>query len=167
MKTRLAVALAFALALAAAPLVRGQGEAYSSLVGMADSAEDDLPREGRIPEGADRPLRREGSGASTRGRVATAAAHEDAPQREAGLVVTPAPRPASAWTKLFILLLPPSSSGVPELRASTAAFAGPRPVRRGPPLYIPRETEEGVRRGMADMMALMSAGADPLPAGRR
>ncbi len=134
---------------------------------MAQAPDEDQAREGRLPEGADGPLRREAPRPEPSRAAPAATAHEQAASREADLVVAPAPRPTSAWTKLFVLLLPPSSSGVPELRASTATFAGPRPVRRGPPLYVPRETEEGVRRGMADMLALMSAGADSLPAGRR
>ncbi|MDX6770082.1 MAG: hypothetical protein SF051_11160 [Elusimicrobiota bacterium] len=163
MRTRLLVALAFAAALSAAPRARGQDTAYSSLVGLALSGGDDASQEGRLPEGADGPLSREARPGPAPRPAAEAVSVAPRPEP----VTAPEPRPVSAWTRLFVLLLPPSRSGVPELRASTAAFAGPRPIRVHAPLLAPRETEEGVRRGMADMMALMSAGADPLPAGRR
>lgn len=183
MRTPLIVALGLAALLAGTSLVRGEESAYSSLVGLASASEDRRPDEGRLPEGADGPLQRGAAAREvpapplTERRVAPAAprrltrpsdeeALRDAVRDErTPVVAAPSPRPASTLTRLFSYLLPSSRSGVPELKASSAAYAGAR-LRMEPASYVPRETEEGVRRGMADMMALMSAGGEPAASGR-
>ncbi len=143
MRSSLVAVSALAAVLAAAPLVRGEDAAYTSLVGLAQAPAQDPAEEARLPAAA--------------------------PREPEADVKAPPRREPSAWTKLFILLLPPKTDGlaIPELRASTAAFAGPRPIRYAPPLRLPRQAEEGTRRGLADVMALMSAGTEPLPVGRR
>lgn len=186
MRTPLIAALGLAAALAAAPLTRGEDGAYSALVGMATAPDDAHVEEGRLPEGLDGPQARrarpsvpertvapQGSARPVSSAALPAAepALRDAvrdPVRDEASVVTAASRHApSAWTRLYAILLPSSRSGIPELRASTSAFAGARPVRRDPAPYVPHETEEGVRRGMADMLAIMSSGGEPpAPASR-
>lgn len=181
-KTPLLAALGLAAALAAAPLVRGES-AYSSLVGLAESPDDAHAQEGRLPEGVDRPMARSRPGspaprgaAPAAGRPVTSAA---APLREPGelrdavreedtrAVLGTFAHRSPGWVKVVAFLLPSTRPGIPELRASTSPFAGARPVRRSPSPYLPHETEEGVRRGMADMLAIMSAGSDPhAPSGR-
>jgi hypothetical protein len=175
-KPPLLAALGLAAALAAAPLVRGES-AYSSLVGLAASPDDAHAEEGRLPEGLDRPLARAAAAPAPAPRSVAPAAERPvtsaaAPLRETAelrdAVRDEDPRAVSgtssqrtpAWVKVVGFLLPSTRPGIPELKASTSPFAGARPVRRSPP-YVPHETEEGVRRGMAEMMAIMSAGAEP------
>jgi hypothetical protein len=177
MRKPLLAALGLAAALAAAPLVRGES-AYSSLVDLAASPEEAHAEEGRLPEGLDRPMARSGPAAPAPAPRSVAPASERpvtsaaAPLREGAelrdAVRDEDPRAVSgtsahrtpAWVKVVGYLLPSTRPGIPELKASTSPFAGARPVRRAPP-YVPHETEEGVRRGMADMMAIMSAGPVP------
>lgn len=144
MRTSLAVVLVLAAVLSGAPRARGADTAYASLVGIAASASDEREQEAKLPASA-----------------------PDREKDDGPLVAAPAPRPVSAWTKLFVLLLPPIGTEMPQLRASTSPVVGSRPIRFAPASPAPRETEEGVRRGMAEMLALMSAAPDPLPAGRR
>lgn len=181
MRTPLIAALGLAAALAAAPLTRGEDGAYSALVGMATAPDDGHVEEGRLPEGLDGPAARHARAYAVPQRTVapqgtprpvTSAARpsvepagrdslRDAVRDEAAVVAAASRHAPSAWTRLYAILLPSSRSGIPELKASTSAFAGARPVRRDPAPYVPHETEEGVRRGMADMLAIMSAGAEP------
>ena len=134
--------LAFVL-LFAAP-ARAADTAYASLVGIAAAPADEREQEAKLP-----------------------AAMPESREDDGHLVAAPAPRPVSAWTRLFVLLLPPIGVEMPQLRASTSPAVGSRPIRLAPASMAPRETEEGVRRGMAEMLALLSAAPEPLPAGRR
>lgn len=144
MRPSLAILLVLTALSSGAARARAADTAYASLVGIASSAADEREQEAKLP---------------------AAASDEDT---ESGpLVTAPAPRAVSAWTRLFVLLLPPIGTGMPQLRASTSPVAGVRPIRYAPLSTVPRETEEGVRRGMAEMLALMSAAPDPLPAVRR
>lgn len=182
MRKPLLAALGLAAALAAAPLVRGES-AYSSLVGLAASPDDGHAEEGRLPESLDRPLPRSAPAAPAPRSVAPAverpvsaaaaplresAELRDAVREEDSRAVsgTSAHR-SPAWVKVVAFLLPSTRPGIPELKASTSPFAGARPMRRSPSPYMPHETEEGVRRGMADMLAIMSAGAEPPAPGAR
>lgn len=170
MWTPLLAALALTAPLSAAPPAPKPDSAYESLAALAAGSDDGRIGEARMPEGGDV---RSGRGAWPRHvpPAAPAAAPENdevvrdaLSDRRPVSVVRADPQPASSWAKLFRLLLP-SMPPIPELRASTAPFAGARTRRPSPEPFIPRETEEGMRRGLADMMAVMSAGAAPAPAG--
>lgn len=185
-KPPLLAALGLAAALAAAPLVRGES-AYSSLVGLAAAPDDAHAEEGRLPEGLDGPLARSGSAAPAPAPRSVTPAGQDRPVTSAAVppresaelrdavrdedpraVAGTSSHRSPAWVKVVAFLLPSTRPGIPELKASTSPYAGARPVRRSPSSYMPHETEEGVRRGMADMLAIMSADADtPAPSPRR
>lgn len=74
---------------------------------------------------------------------------------------------ACALSALLAYAAAPRGSGLPELKASAGAGSGGRLARRAPGPDVPGEAAEGVRRGMAEMLALMSAAPSSLPAGRR
>lgn len=142
MRTPLAAALALSLALCAARPASSAEGAYGALVGMAAAPEDERLAEARLPT------------------QALAAADAERARGEAVVKAPPARR--SAWTRLFALLLPPSSS-VPELKALPRG----RRMRPEPPLSPPREADEGVRRGMAELMSALSAGVEAAAPARR
>ena len=128
-------------------LVRAEsGDAYGSLVGMADGASSDKgPDAGELPK--DEPAK----------------ASVPAPARkekgdEAAAVTVPAPQTPRIWTRLFASLLPPMRRvAVFEVEASTAApRARPATPRPATPASV-----AGTAQGLLEFVAATTAPASP------